>query len=177
MVKVKFDPNKAAKDLKAKLNQVIAEKEVETEIGILLTERVRYEARRGKPLNDDRSFPELKESSKGIRKGLSKRNKTHPAFSPDKSNLTFSGQLQDAISFKRLKKGIFELFVNDKKHVAPKYKDGKRGESLTNSQIDKDLRKRGFELFTARGLKSEKKIPRRIKQILLRFLRRQLRRS
>lgn len=175
--RIKFDPSGASKRLKDKLNTVIREPEVESEIGIMLTERVRLEARRGSPLNDGRSFPELKDSSKRIRKGLAKINKPHQAFSPERSNLTFTGQLQDAISFKRLKNGLFELFVSEKKRSATKGFDGKRGESLTNKEVDKDLRSRGFELFTGKGLKSEKKIPRLIKQILLRFLRRQLRRS
>jgi hypothetical protein len=172
MAKVKFDVNKASSDLKNKINNLLKNDEMSTEIGIFLTERVRFEARSGKPLNDDRSFPNLQQSTIDNRKRLSKNNKTQQAFRPDFSNLTLTGQLQNAISFKKLKAGVYELFVKD--NVRSPYKGGS-GKAITNAKVDEHLRKKKFILFTSKGLKSEKKIPRRIKQILLRFLRKSLR--
>ena len=174
MSRVKFDTAGAVSRLKKKINELLVDDNLQTEVGIFLTERIRFEARTGKPLNDSGSFPDLKDSSKGIRAGLAKSNKTHPAFSPDRSNLTFSGQLQDALSFKRIKGGVYELFIKATARQPVKTKGGKAIKSPNNKKVDEDLRSRGFNLFTGKGLKQNKKIARRIKQILLRFLRRKL---
>ena len=42
-------------------------------------------------------FPKLEESTIKYRKRIAKRNSTHPAFAPTRSNLTLSGALLDAI--------------------------------------------------------------------------------
>jgi hypothetical protein len=182
MAKIKFDANKAAQDFKRKVDKVIQQKEVEQSIGDFLVERVRLEARRGSPLNSSRSFPPLADSSKAIRRAKSRRNTTHPGFDADRSNLTFSGQLIDAITFKRSTKSEFTLFVDDNRR-RPLTGDT---ESLSNDEVDKRLRRgvtsrqygrREFILFDLKGIRSDPNISSRIKEILLRYLRRQLRRS
>ena len=184
MARVKFDVNKASKGLRDTINKLSRDPKLETEVGQFLTERVRFEARRGKPLNDNRKFPELSDASKAIRARLQKLNRTARAYSAKKSNLTFTGQLQDAIAFKRTRKGLFELFVKATRRRPLRTGKGKFQSSPNNKRVDEQLRSgveskqfgtRKFELFTAKGLKSDKKIPKRIKQIYLRFLRRQLR--
>ena len=49
-----------------------------------------------------------------IRRNLAKSNSTHPAFDPERSNLTFTGQLQNALAFKKLKTGLFQIFSPQK---------------------------------------------------------------
>ena len=182
MARIKFDPKVASQRLKKEIEKVSNDKKLEFEYGKFLTERVRFQARKGKPLNKNKKFPPLSEASKNIRKGLGKKNKTHPAFRSDKSNLTFSGQLQDAIAFRRFKNGKFELFVKPTRRR--RIEGSPNTLRLNNEDIDRELRRgvdsrqlgrRKFVLFDTVGLKSDKKIPKRLKQILLRFLRRQLR--
>ena len=181
-VKVTYDAGKALLDFKKRIKKVTNDRRLTKDWGEFLTTRVRFEARKGKPLNKDRSFPELSDASKKIRRGLAKENPTHPSYRAGKSNLTFSGQLIEAVSFESLKNGKFKLFVRDSSRKLIVGGDN----TMSNSEIDKKLRKgvtsrqfgtRKFVLFDAAGLKSDKKIPKRLKQILLRFLRRQLRRG
>lgn len=176
MARVKFNASAAAKKFKKDLDKVSANPAVEKAIGTFLTTRVKLEARRGRPLNSTRSFPDLKESTKRIRKSITG---VHRAFRAGKSNLTISGFLQDSLTFKRKSKGLFELFIKSRRHPPYKLKSGKTlfQEETDTVAIDKDLRALGFALVTAKGLKSEGKILRRIKQIYLRFLRRRLRRT
>ena len=165
MAKVKFDAAAAANRLKKDIGKALDDGKLQTEMGIFLTERVRFEARKGKPLNNNRKFPNLKPSTVASRRA--NKEKKHPAFSPGKSNVTITGQLLDAVSFKRVKSRIFELFVKDSKR-------NKRGDP-NNEQVSDFLKDKGFVIFTGKGMKSDKKIPRRLKQILLRFLRKRLR--
>lgn len=185
MARVKFNPQISAENLKRELEKAADSTGLNKEWGNFLTERVRFEARRGKPLNDTRSFPELTDASKSIRAALATQNPTHPAFSPGKSNATFTGQLLDAVAFERKRSGLFELFVK-KSRRRQLVTDRRERQVVFNETVDRRLRRgvssvqfgtRKFEIFTSEGIKSDKKIPRRLKQILLRFLRRQLRSS
>lgn len=177
MAKVRFDINGATKDLQVKVNEALKDERLEKDIGIFLTDRVRFMARSGKPLNNSRAFPSLKDMTIEQRKFLEKYNKTQRAYAASKSNLTFTGQLQDAVAFDRIRAGIFRLFVKDSRRKPYRIGRSKRGKALTNEEVDKFLRKRGFILFTTKGLKSDKNIPKRIKALLIRYLRRQLRRT
>jgi hypothetical protein len=161
---VKFNISGATKDLQRKVKAALDETALKLEMGSFLTERVAFKARSGKPLNDTGNFPPLKDSSKAIRRRDNRRK--HPAFSPERSNLTITGQLIDAVSFRQLRDTAFELFVDD----TQRFELG----APNNKQVADDLASRDFVIFTANGLKRDKNIPRRLKEILLRFLRRQL---
>jgi len=158
-----------------KFEKVRRNKQMLNEIGEAVTTRVRLEARRRKPLNDTRTFPALTEGTKARRKALAKVNKTHPSFKPAKSSTTFTGQLLDAVTFK-IRKTLVELFVAKSKRQAIK---GARGKTLEeqiafNNELAKELASRGFVIFTAKGLKSEPKLAKRINNIVRRTLRRAL---
>ena len=174
-VRVKFDPSRAAKTVRDEINRATKSNALKEEIGKFITDRVRFQARKGRPLNDNGKFPKLEDSTIANRRRF--KGKTSQAFSPAKSNLTITGQLQDAITFVRERAGLFALFVDE---------TARDGSTSSNSDIDKFLREgiktkdgriKKYILFTTKGIKKDKKIPRRVKQILLRFLRRQLRRS
>ena len=145
-----------------------------TEIGKFLVSRIQLEARRAKPLNNSRSFPSLKSITKQHRDYLKKFNSTHGAFKSGRSNLTFTGQLIDAITFK-VKKGLVEIFV-EKSSRTP-YKTGPNSTAKgtpNNNKLAEILGKIGFVFMTKKGLESDPQIRKRVNNIVRRFLRRSL---
>ena len=173
-VNVKFDELGATRKLLKTFDKVKANKQMNKEIGETTVKRIQGEARRQKPLNAKRRFPSLKQMTVAQRKRLAFFNKTHPSFGPGKSNLTLTGQLIDAVVFEVRNTSIF-ISVEESRRKG--YKTGPGGRSkktLTNKELDKILRKIGFKLFTPRGVDSDTKLKKRLKNILLRTLRRAL---
>ena len=164
MARVRFNPKIAARKFKKKITKATNNKALQLDIGSFITERIIFFARKGNPLNNSGKFPKLKKSTIKARRSL--KGKKHPAFSPAKSNLTITGQLQDAIGFKRISGGKFEIFVNKSARDESK--------APNNRQLSRFLEKIGFVLFTAKGLRRDKKITRHVKKVLLKFLKKEL---
>lgn len=178
MPKVKFNANRAGRQFVKDVNKTFKSAALQDKVGNLVVERIQLQARRGKPLNDTKSFPKLTKVTKKIRKRLGGINKTHPSFRPSKSHLTFTGQLIDAITFSISRRTGWIFFVDKSKRRPINLGKNKKEEKPPNNEkLSRDLDKRGFILFTAKGLKSDVKLLARIKKIYLRFLRRQLRRT
>lgn len=84
---------------------------------------IKGETRSGKQLPSKGSGrakrqPALERSTKKYRNYIKRTpTKKHPAFSPNRSNLTISGQLIDALDFKVTRTG-FEVFVKDSNRTA-----------------------------------------------------------
>lgn len=147
--------------------------EINKEIGKFVTDRIRFEARRGKPLNVERRFPDLKKSSVSIRTYLAALNPTQVTFKPNRSNTTLTGQLLNAVVYELLPRAGISIFVD--KTIRDPYiinRKGEIGEVLRNSEVDRELRKRGFEIYTAKGIESEPQILKRINAILKKYVRR-----
>lgn len=60
-VKVKVNTDRFIKSIKSDYQKFVADKSIPNNMGLFLVERIRGETRRGKPFNDTRSFPELKD--------------------------------------------------------------------------------------------------------------------
>jgi hypothetical protein len=183
VAKVKFSSRKAAKNLIKQIDKVTGSNAVRNLIGEFLVSRVQLQVRRGKPLNDTGDFPKLEKSTIARRKKLAELNPVDRAFRGGKSNLTFTGQLVDAIAFRRKSKSLFELFVR----ASPRFPYiGLKGQPVrapNNRKVDTDLRsgvgkkKKQFVMFTADGLRKNDKILERIRNIYVRFLRKKLRKT
>ena len=171
------------------------------DIGEFTSERIKAQARRGKPLNDDKTFPALKKTSVAIRETLAETNSTHPTFKPSRSNLTITGQLIDAIKYyvkkkivfidiedsprtpyrtrgrlsskglKSIRKSIGNLKATSK-FVAKTKTTGQDSPPPTNKELDADLRTRGFILYTAFGIESDESVMKRINGIVKSYVRR-----
>lgn len=159
------------RNIEQTFEKVRSSKQMRNDIGEFVVGRVQLEARRAKPLNDTRSLPDLKDSTKGIRKGLEKLNPTHPTYKANRSNLTFTGQLIDAVTWLIGKPGVIEIEVEDSLRTPIQTKSGP-GDRESNKDVDADLRKRGFVMYTARGIRSEPKVLKRINNIVKKFIRR-----
>ena len=175
-VNVKFNSQKAAEDLFAKFEKVKVNKQMNKEICTFLEARIRGEARRGKPFNNNRSFKSLESLTIENRNRLKAFNKTHPSFAPAKSNLTFTGQLIDAIICVFNGKANV-ISVNNS--ARKPYKTGPSSSQKnppTNAKLYEYLLdiSSGFSLFTKKGIESDDKVFKRIKSIVLKTLRRSL---
>jgi hypothetical protein len=164
MARVSFDPDSAARGLKKKVRKATNSKKLQKGIGKTLTDRVKLKARKGRPLNNTGRFPKLKPSTIAARRRY--KGRKHPAFSPTKSNLTLTGQLINAVNFKRVSGGLFELFID-------KSKRSKSGDP-NNRQLSGFLEKKGFTIFSKRGLLKDKTILREVKKLLKKALRKKL---
>lgn len=167
------------KNIRETFNKVRVSKALRKEIGAFVIGRLKGEARRSKPLNSTRSFPALRNVSVIIREDLAEQNPTHPAFKPDRSNLTFTGQLIDSIRFLLTSDAVLIEVPNTKRKklskkgviIESEINSGLRP-ARTNKEVDKRLRKRGFRLYTAKGIESEPRILKRINGITKKFIRR-----
>lgn len=158
--------------IKDMFSKVRKSKAMRVEIGEFVVNRVRAEARRGKPLNDARFFPSLKGSTVKRREKLSRINSTHPTFKASRANITFTGQLVNALTYRLDAEGIFIEVADTARKKIKLLKGGDSEEVLTNQELNEFLRQLGFEFYTASGIERETKILNRINNIVKRYVRR-----
>lgn len=179
MARVKFNSKTAASNVLKKFNKVKSDERLNKEIGQFVVKRIRAEARRRKPLNNKRRFKDLSQLTIENRKRLEKFNRTDRNYSAEKSNLTFTGQLLDAITYRYLN-NFLVIEVEDNKRKPYRTGPNSREKKVrTNREVQQFLLEisKDFAIFTTKGIKSENKIIKRIRSIVLRFLRRELKRS
>lgn len=172
-VNINFNAQAAASKLLKTFKKVQENDQMQKEIGETFVKRIQGAARSGKPLNNNGSFPELKETTKRIKELLKELNPVDKSYKKGKSNVTFTGQFLDAITFKVLRRGV-QIFVEDSARFPVETLRGPEKETPNNADLDKDLRKRGFKVYTAQGIKKNDKLAKRLKSIVLRTLRRAL---
>ena len=168
MARLKWQTQLTVRRLNNAVTDASTQEQFKKSVSDFITKRIKGFARKKKPLNAEGSFPPLFESTIKQRKSLKKRKavQTHPSFSPARSNLTITGQLIEAVTCKSFSARKFEIFVANSKREDS-------GEP-TNAQIAKDVAKLGFVIFDKAGIEKEAKIPGRVRQLLLRFLRKEL---
>lgn len=175
---INFNISRATLQVKTVFDKVRKNQQMLNEVGTVVVKRLQGEARRKKPLNNEGSFPDLKDSTIANRRRLKKRNKTHKTYSDRRSNLTFTGQLIDAITFKRLKAAVKIFVDNNARKMYTTGKDGNKAKASrhnrTNIRLDATLRKIGFKLFDAKAVEKSKVLRKRINSIVKRTLRRAL---
>lgn len=157
--------------IKDKMEKVLASEPMLNEVGEMVTERIRYQARISKPLNNQDSFPKLKSSTIKTREYLSQYNDTHETFDASRSNLTITGQLLDSLKHSIKSAGVIVIAFTGM-HRGYKTRTG-HGEDIQNARLARYLSEIGFDVFDS-SIKDNKKIKARIKSIVLRYLRRGL---
>ena len=89
-----------------------------------------------------KSYKRLKKSTIKSRKYLAKHNKTHPDYSPNKPNLTFTGQLLDSLkAFTRTEGSKIVYEIRALGNHMPYEKSG--GKVIRNFKIITHLKKMG----------------------------------
>lgn len=137
---------------------------------------IRGQTRSGKQLVDGGAAgrqPPLSDSWRSKRGWLSRYNQTHPAFSQNRSNLTFTGQLVDAVTSSSDKSGAsvrVKFFVKDTMRQSYRGASGKPvGKPLTNQTLAEYLSDKG-RFFVGLDTKSRAQINNELTRILRRRL-------
>lgn len=93
MARFRVNTKAARESIKRKINRIIRDKGILDKVGQMIVEPMKEGVNpvTGKP------YKPLASSTIANRRAMAKYNQTSPRFSPDKSNLTFSGQLLDSI--------------------------------------------------------------------------------
>lgn len=178
-VKIKGVRNLEIK-VKKKFLEISKDKKTITEIAEFSIDRIKAFARRGKPLRNGkaRTFPSLSDATPNIRKYIARYNATHPTYGQNgkKKNVTITGQLVEHVVFK-IKRNVIDIFVKGRRR---KYR-GKKGQVLKNrdgsaqESNSADVYENLLELNrNYKFLGMDEKGEKRIKQIILRNLRRLL---
>lgn len=175
MARVKVDVNKRQLKLKVvrDIERVTNDPQLKEEIGIFATQRIAFQARVGQPLNNQGKFPALKSLTVQKRRELARYNATDSTYQAGRSNVTFTGQLLDSLSFNQISNGV-ELFFKGKRRPY-RTKTGRRsGRVPTNAEVAERLEDIGFVIFSKRGIERNQKFRRQIDAIVRRFLRRKI---
>lgn len=144
-------------------------------IGKLAVKTIKGVTRSGGQIQPDAGTgtqPSLKQNSVKNRKRLSEYNKTHSTFSPGRSNLTFTGQLLDAVIYTTEQRGpqrIVKITVDDtlrRPYITSK--SGSTSDQITNSELAEFQHEKGRRFIA---------INKELKQMILNLIRRAIRRS
>ena len=179
-VKVDYPQAKINSRITREVNDILGEEELSKIIGNIVVERVAFSAKRGKPLNDSKDFPTLDDKTIERRAELSEFNKTTNVYKADRSNLSFTGQLLNSLSFVKLKSKAFLVEIMFSGNRTP-YKTGPKSTAKltdanrTNQALAETLNDKGFTVFSAKGIESEKALIRRIVNEVRSYIRKNLR--
>lgn len=162
------------------VNDVLNEEGLSIEVGEIVQERIRFAARRGKPLNDNGVFKPLAPLTVENRQYLSGYNFTTDVYSPNRSNLSFTGQLLDSIRYRKTRAQGFliELFFfgdRDPYQTGPKTTEKLTEANRTNQALAKTLDDIGFTVFSKKGIEGNKELIRRIVNTVRSYIRKNLR--
>lgn len=133
MARITLDVSRFKKKI-ALIEKIVNADTLKNEIGETAKKYISGQVRLGKDVETQQKFTPLKESTIEKRKYLQNYNKTHPAYSSKRSNLTFTGQLIDSITFEKILGGV-RLFFKDKARIQYKGKNKTYKQSATNSEI------------------------------------------
>lgn len=176
MARVKVDINPLQR-----LKQIFKDPRVFERIGRFTVRNNKELVRTGLSPATEKDIPALRTNTIKLKAIRAQFNKTSKFYIPGLSNLTFSGQLLNAMTFELVRKPIgfnVEIFIKDTPHRNPKgtRKDAPR---KTNAQIAAEIEK---------GNSSNNQVPRpfigidakateQIRKILIQHLKKQLRRT
>ena len=114
-VNIKFNNKKLQAQIIRDIEAVIDSEPLKKEVGLLATDRIRFQARIEKPLNNSKSFPALKALTISTRAYLKKFNRTHKTFNESRANITLTGQFLNSIGFNVIRGGIELLYRGARK--------------------------------------------------------------
>lgn len=151
-------------------NKVIKSDQMMREIGTLVVTDVQEQTKKGKSIPSGSKLKPLTSKWKERRKELAKHNSTDADYSPEKSNLTFTGQLLNSIKFIIPKPGSIKIFFQGT-HEPYATKNGKgSSRPVANQDIaDGQALKQGRPFVGVRPT-----IERRIGRIIRTYLKRAL---
>lgn len=114
-------------------SEILKDKNQADEIGQAIVNEHQRLIRTGVSPADGNRFKPLTKETKKRRDWLSKYNATHEKYSVSKSNLTFTGQLVEAITFKFKSPNSFDIFVNKDRREPYSGKSGSYSHNIPNN--------------------------------------------
>lgn len=181
-VQIKYPKGKISSVVSKQLSSIIDTDELAEVVGRPLIERIKFEAKRGTPLNDAGSFKPLAQSTIQNRKYLAKYNKTATVYKENRSNLSFTGQLLDSLQFRRIKSDgkslkILVFFGGDREmyNIGPKTKATATERNRTNDSLAATLVEIGFRVFSKDGIEKKTALMNRITNAIRSYIRKKLR--
>lgn len=180
--KVKFPRAAITSKIVDQINNILKKPDLNKIVGDLVVDRIKFQAKRARPLNDAGVFKvPLAPSTVESRKRLENYNKTTAVYAPSRSNVSFTGQLLDSLRSKSLSaKGMLVEIFFDGRRIP--YKTGKDsvakltpGYSSTNEELAKTLKTIGFVVFTKSGVEGHKQLIDRVVNTVKSYIRKNLR--
>lgn len=160
------------------LTEKLADRDLLTKLGQFAVERIFNTTKLGFSMAGGEKH-KLKPLSEGYRRYRAKYQAVHPVgsfFSPSRSNLTFTGQMLDALTFKiNQSKRLFEVFVKDSARdpVMPiSLRKQKEPPRMSNAEVAAEVADNGRPFI---GLDTQ--ATNRMRNEIIKDLRRKLRRS
>lgn len=171
---IKFNPktiDKAEADIKVKLASIVKEPALLSEIAEVAITDIKFQARRGVS-SDGNKFKALSRRWISQRDKISQATKVHETFKANRSNITITGQLLDAMSKMLTKSGIAIIFkgIHRPYQARRVRKDGNRtiGKPLTNDLLSEYIEQ------TRPFFKIRESLLPRLKNIVIRYIRRKV---
>lgn len=152
---------------------ILANSQLKQEIGDFAVERVKYQARIGKPYNANNTFPELKDSTIKNRKYLARNNPTHETFDPEFSNLTITGDFLDSLTAIDEGDCVLRLTFTGMHKPYLGAKGQRISKTIMNETLAGYLSEKGFNVFD-KALETQSQFIKRIKTICNAYIRRGL---
>lgn len=158
MLQVKLDKtqfDRIAADVESRFAKVIASREMKEKISDLVIGDIQKQTRAGKSITDNSSLPPLSSAWKKRRAVIAQSIKTGEGFSPNKSNLTLSGQLLESLKARFSARTISIAPEGIHKPYRVTGRNGKRstlGRAIPNKQLAVYLEEKGFGFI---GLRPE----------------------
>lgn len=180
-IEIKYPRGKIAAVLNKKLSSALNSSELTDIVGKPIVERIKFEAKRGSPLNDEGSFKDLSRLTVENRQRLEKFNKTTTVYKPDRSNLSFTGQLLDAVSYKKIigkASAVVLIYFGGSRQMyntGPRSKAKATKYNRTNEALARTLAEIGFKVFTKSGVENKTALIKQITNKIRSYLRKKLR--
>ena len=181
-VQIRYPKGKISAVVNKQLSSIIDTDELAEVVGRPLIERIKFEAKRGTPLNNAGSFKPLAKSTIENRIELAKYNKTATVYKENRSNLSFTGQLLDSLQFRRIKSDgkslkILVFFGGDREmyNIGPKTKATATERNRTNDSLAATLAEIGFRVFSKDGIEKKTALMNRITNAIRSYIRKKLR--
>lgn len=164
---------KVEASLKADIEAIIRSPAVLNAVGETVVERLKYQARVGKPFNESGVFPALKDSTIAHRKYLARYNPTHPTYAAKRSNLTITGEFLNSMKHVISGETAVTIFF-DGTHPAYIGKLGRPvSKPIDNAKLFDYLSEKGFKVFDS-SIQQNETLKKRIQSIVSAFIRRGL---
>ena len=148
-ITVKFDKEsikRVEEQTRTAFEKVIANRKLLNEVGEIVVTDIQFQTRRGQSIPNNARLKPLSKKWRETRGQIADATDTHPAYSQRRSNLTLTGQLLDALTWRIVKSGVIETLFKSTRRRAYFFRrlDGritKRETTISNEELAEYVQK------------------------------------